>query len=155
LTCVLDTGVDCNKFQKDRPGEWKMRVNKVAEMLEISVGTVRYYTRIRFIKPSKDYSNGYKNYSQADVQRLRFIISARHLGFTVEDISKILGDASKGKTACPLVRKLIEQRLAEIEQRFKETQMLLKRMKAALRDWEGKPDKAPTGHMVCHLIEET
>lgn len=130
-----------------------MRVNQVAEILEVSVGTVRYYTRIGFITPSKNSSNGYKEYSQADVQRLRFIISARHLGFTVEDIGEILGEAGKGKTACPLVRKLIEQRLAEIEKRFTETQCLLKRMQAALRDWEGKPDKSPTGHMICHLIE--
>ena len=132
-----------------------MRVNQVAKKTEVSADTVRYYTRIGFLNPSKDCSNGYKNYSQADVQRLRFIISARHLGFTVEDIGEILGEAGKGKTACPLVRKIIEQRLEEIEKRFKETQMLLTRMKAALRDWEGKPDKTPTGHMVCHLIEET
>tara|TARA_R110000772_G_scaffold171136_2_gene283146 strand:- start:504 stop:902 length:399 start_codon:yes stop_codon:yes gene_type:complete len=131
-----------------------MRVNQVAENLQISVGTVRYYTRIGFIKPGKNSSNGYKTYSQADVQRLRFIITARQLGFTVEDIGEILGEAAKGKTACPLVRKLIEHRLAEIEMRFAETQILLKRMKAALRDWEGKPDKSPTGHMICHLIEE-
>ena len=88
------------------------------------------------------------------MQRLRFVITARQLGFTVEDVGEILGEAGKGKAACPLVRKLIEMRLAEIELRFTETKILLTRMKAALRDWETKPDKSPTGHMICHLIEE-
>lgn len=130
-----------------------MRVNELSKQLRISADTVRFYSRIGFLTPTKSLANGYKDYSENDLQRLRFILGARQLGFSVEDIGQILGETSKGRSACPLVRRLIKQRLNEIEKRFIETERLRKRMLAAVKDWDLKPDKAPTGHMVCHLIE--
>ena len=57
-------------------------VKQIADALEISADSVRYYTRIGFLVPSKSH-NGYKYYRSADVTRLRFILSARSLGFSV------------------------------------------------------------------------
>ena len=71
----------------------------------------------------------------------------------MKDIEVILAEAKTGRTACPLVRELIEERLKETEKKFAETKVLRARMQAALKDWQSKPDKAPTGHMICHLIE--
>lgn len=130
-----------------------MRVNQLAQKLGVSGDTVRYYTRIGYVHPVKNNSNGYKEYGEKEEHRLRFILSARQLGFTVEDIGQIIGEAEKGKTPCPTVRRLIDQRLHETEQNFSQTIALRKRMEAAVEDWQRKPDKAPTGHMICHLIE--
>jgi DNA-binding transcriptional MerR regulator len=130
-----------------------MRVNQLAQKMGISGDTVRYYTRIGYVHPIKSKANGYKEYSEKDEHRLRFILSARQLGFTVEDIGQIIGEAEKGKTPCPTVRRMIDQRLHETEQRFSQTMALRKRMQAAIKDWDNKPDKAPTGDMICHLIE--
>jgi len=65
-----------------------------------------------------------------------------------------LSHSDKKQSACPTVRRLIDQRLHEIDQRFKETLQLRERMQRAVSEWNQKPDKAPTGHMICHLIEE-
>lgn len=131
-----------------------MRVGQLAQRLGITGDTVRFYTRIGYVHPVKNKNNGYKEYSETDEKRLRFILSARQLGFTVEDIGQIIGEAEKGKAPCPLVRRLIDQRLRETDQRFAETVALRERMKTAVADWQHKPDKAPTGEMICHLIEE-
>lgn len=130
-----------------------MRVNHIAEALGISGDTVRYYTRIGYIRPHKNANNGYKEYSEKDAKRLKFILGARQLGFSVTDIGRIIQEAEKGKSACPLVRQLIDKRLKETEKQFSETVELFERMKAAVLDWQDKPDKAPTGDMICHLIE--
>ncbi len=130
-----------------------MRVNQLAKQLGITADTVRYYTRCGFLKPKKNRSNGYKEYSEADENRLRFIVSARQLGFTVDDIDQIIRVSDKGKTPCPLVRKIIQQRLEETKERLDESLALRDRMLAANKDWERRPDKLPTGQMVCHLIE--
>ena len=53
-----------------------MKVSEVAATLGVTPDTVRYYTRIRFVVPGKNGSNGYKSYSEADVQKLHFILSA-------------------------------------------------------------------------------
>ena len=129
-----------------------MTVNEIAGLLATTADTVRYYTRLGLVTPSKS-SNGYKFYSDTDQSRLRFILSARQLGFSVNDIQQILKEADHGKSACPLVRKLIKTRLAETEKQFQQMLQLREKMQRALKQWERMTDKAPTSHMVCHLIE--
>lgn len=130
-----------------------MQVKQLAKIAGVTADTVRYYTKAGLLSPSKNRSNGYKEYSQQDCRRLQFILSAKQLGFSLDDISQILAEAGKGKTACPLVRQIIEQRLMETEVRFNEIRLLRKRMQTAVNDWKDKPNKVPTGHMICHLIE--
>ncbi len=31
--------------------------------------------------------------------------------------------------------------------------LLIERLKKTINDWQDKPDSAPTGKMICHLIE--
>ena len=130
-----------------------MRVTELANALNTTPDTVRYYTRIGLIKPIKSPENGYKLYGNMAQKRLKFILNARQLGFSVEEIREILSEADKGHTACPLVREIVEHRLAETEKQFQEALLLREKLKNAISDWQTKPDKAPTGHMICHLIE--
>ena len=85
---------------------------------------------------------------------MRFIVSARQLGFSVDDIGLMIKEAQRGKSVCPLVREMIVARLAETEAVFKDMNTLRGRMKKAIKEWEAKPNKAPSGDMVCHLIED-
>lgn len=130
-----------------------MRVTELANALNTTPDTVRYYTRIGLIQPIKSPENGYKAYGKTVQQRLKFILNARQLDFSVEEIREILTEADKGHTACPLVREIVEHRLAETEKQFQATLLLREKLKNAISDWKNKPDKAPTGHMLCHLIE--
>jgi DNA-binding transcriptional MerR regulator len=134
-------------------GKITMRVNELAKKLGVSDDTIRYYTRAGFVTPGKDQSNGYKSYRERDENRLRFILSARQLGFSVADIAQILAEADGGKSACPTVRHLIALRLQETTQRFEDMQKLRKRMLAALNEWGSRPDRQPSGISICHLIE--
>lgn len=130
-----------------------MRVNELANALNTTADTVRYYTRIGLISPIKSPENGYKDYGETVQRRLKFILSARQLDFSVEEIKDILSEADKGHSACPLVREIIEHRLAETEKQFQAALLLREKLRKAINDWQSKPDKAPTGHMICHLIE--
>ncbi len=130
-----------------------MRVSQLAQSLNITPDTVRYYTRAGFLSPKKNRHNGYKEYSDTDETRLRFILSARRLGFSVSDIREIFAVADTGRTPCPLVRKLIRERLVENQARLDDSLALRKKMITATKDWDKKPDKLPTGKMICHLIE--
>ena len=131
-----------------------MRVKEFADVLKTTPDTVRYYSRIGYLKPAINKLNGYKEYSNTDLNRLRFVLSARHLGFSVDDIGEILAVAGKGNTPCPLVRDLIQKRLEKTEKQFLETVNLHDQMKAAVNEWKDKPDKEPTGDTICHLIED-
>ena len=131
-----------------------MKVNELANKLNITPDTVRFYSRNGFLSPLKNPSNGYKLYSVKDQRRLQFIISARQLGFTVNDIAQILQEADQGHTACNLVREIVEKKLAETERQFQQTLALRNRLQSAIIDWQDKPNKAPSSDMICHLIED-
>lgn len=130
-----------------------MRVLEVAQKLGVTADTVRFYTRIELLQPKVNPQNRYKEFSQVDVERLKFIVGARQLGFTVDDIKTIISKAQKHQSACPSVRKIIEQRLEETERQFAELVQTRKRMKRAIKQWETMEDKMPTGTIICHMIE--
>ncbi|MBL4941274.1 MAG: MerR family DNA-binding protein [Colwellia sp.] len=130
-----------------------MKVSELAKNLTITPDTVRFYTRNGFLTPLKNAENGYKSYTLKDQKRLAFIISARDLGFSVNDIANILQEADQGHTACDLVRELIEKKLIETERQFQQTLALRNRLQSAIIDWQNKPNKAPSSEMICHLIE--
>ena len=130
-----------------------MKVSQLAKVLNTTPDTVRYYSRIGLIMPIKNTENGYKSYNQQAQQRLKFILSARQLDFSVEEIKEILLVADNGSTACPLVREIVEHRLAETEKKFNDALILRNVLRNAIDDWKSKPDKSPTGDMLCHLIQ--
>lgn len=65
------------------------------------------YTRFDYIS---------RRYGIQQERRLRFLLSAKRLGLSLKDIRVILDMAQFGDTPCPLVRKLIDQRLEAIRE---------------------------------------
>lgn len=130
-----------------------MRVKELAHLVGVPPDTVRFYTREGLLSPNKNPANGYREYGPSDVKRLGFILRARQLAFSVEDIRTLLTQADRGEAPCPTARALIEARLAEMEQRLEELQKLCKRMRAATQTWEAEPDCEPCDQHICHLIE--
>ncbi|WP_016955335.1 MerR family DNA-binding protein [Catenovulum agarivorans] len=128
-----------------------LQVNELAKALNTTADTVRYYARLGLITATKS-ANGYKLFNSEQQARLRFILSARQLGFSVADISDILDKADCGQSACPTVRKLIEQRLHEVEEKIKQMQQLHQKMTLALESWQDQQDQLPDSEHICHLI---
>lgn len=130
-----------------------MRVQALADAVNVTADTVRHYTRIGLLEPTKNPVNGYKEYTSEDLQRLSFIVRARDLGFGLSDIEEIFKRADKGDSPCPMVRDTIEQRLVEVKRKLDEMTELYERMKHAVDTWSAMPDSQPCGKHLCHLIE--
>ena len=130
-----------------------LQVKTLAASLGVSENTVLFYTRLGFLTPTKNQGNGLREYGEKDMQRLRFILSARQLGFSVDESGDISKETEKGERSSLLASSLIKQRLLETEKSFAEALALRKHMKAASNKWQNEPDKVPTGHMINRLIE--
>ena len=130
-----------------------MRVSEIARRLKVSPDTVRYYTRIQLVRPTKS-DNGYKDYSEGDFHKLRFAIRAKALGFHLSDIKKLIETSEHGKTPCPEARRIIAENLEVLAASIQESINLYERMESAVLDWQGKPDKLPSGDTICSLIED-
>lgn len=125
----------------------------LAKKTNLSIYTVRHYTRIGLLQPIRNSTNNYKVYQAADAVRLKFIVAAKELGFTLSEINQILNEAEHGNSPCPSVRKIIVHHIEENQRKIKELQKLQKKMEGALQSWQVLQDSMPNGHSVCHLIE--
>jgi MerR family transcriptional regulator, Zn(II)-responsive regulator of zntA len=125
----------------------------LAKETNLPIYTVRHYTRIGLLQPARNSTNNYKVYQPADAVRLKFIIAAKDLGFTLAEITQILDKAEHGESPCPSVRKIIVRHIEENRQKIKELQKLQKKMENSLKDWGNLQDSMPNGTSVCHLIE--
>ncbi len=70
-----------------------MTIGKLAAAEGIGVETVRFYQRRGLLPQPQRPDSGYREYSDADRERLVFIRRARRLGFTLSEISELLGQA--------------------------------------------------------------
>lgn len=67
-----------------------MKIGELAKRAEVPIDTVRYYEREGLIPPPVRRASGYRDYLDADVDRLRFVRRAKGLGFTLHEIRELL-----------------------------------------------------------------
>jgi MerR family transcriptional regulator, thiopeptide resistance regulator len=67
-------------------------VGEVARLAGVTVRTLHHYDRIGLLRPDVRSDAGYRGYGEADLARLQRILAYRELGFTLEDIGRLLDD---------------------------------------------------------------
>lgn len=130
-----------------------MIVVELARQTGLDPEIIRYYTRIGLLKPLRNPTNNYKQYSPADVKCVRFIRHARGLGFTLAEIGEIFETRRQGKSPCPKVREIIKRRIEENSRALENLTVLQHRMESALALWQRMPDEAAEDSTLCNLIE--
>jgi MerR family transcriptional regulator, copper efflux regulator len=102
-------------------------------------------------RPSRTES-GYRIYDGEVLARLDFIKRAQVLGFSLDEIKRIIADRRAGQRPCAEVREIVRRRLGELDQRMREMRWYRNELASALEDWEETGDVE--GH-VCGLIESS
>ena len=65
-----------------------MTIKEVEQLLEVPRATVRFYEKEGLITPTRE-GNGYRDYSDEDVEKLKKIIILRKIGMSVEEIDDL------------------------------------------------------------------
>ncbi len=94
-----------------------MKIGELARQARVSVDTVRFYEQRGLISPPARSDSGYRQYTDADAKRLRFIVHAKELGFTLEEIKQLLALRADGSD-CAKVNKVAEEKANEIAARI-------------------------------------
>ena len=107
-----------------------MKIAAVAEATGVSQRMIRHYEAIGLIpRPSRLDSN-YRDYSSADVGRLRFVANARDLGFPTDEIAELLALWGNDRRASAEVKKLALARAEALDAKARK----LDAMRATLLD---------------------
>ena len=69
-----------------------MTIKEVEERTSLSRSNVRFYEKEKLIEPSKNEKNGYRDYSENDVENIKKIAYLRTLGISIEDIRRIMSE---------------------------------------------------------------
>ncbi|WP_052350432.1 MerR family transcriptional regulator [Paenibacillus gorillae] len=67
-----------------------MKVHVAAKQLGVTPRALRFYEEKGLLKPRKEEENGYRDYSEDNINQLRWIIALRELGLPVTAIGKVL-----------------------------------------------------------------
>lgn len=107
-----------------------MLIGELAKQTGTTSKTLRFYEAEGLMPEPGRTSSGYRDYEPDAVHRVAFIREAQQAGFTLHQIGQILDIREGGEPPCEHVGQLIEQRIAEVEQRLTE----LTQTKAHLED---------------------
>tara|TARA_R110002072_G_C7840306_1_gene524919 strand:- start:91 stop:561 length:471 start_codon:yes stop_codon:yes gene_type:complete len=135
-------------------GEIKMMlVHEISKRSKMTTDAIRYYTRIGILQPVRDPINAYKYYNENDLNKLKFIMRAKQLGFKLNEISSVLKESQEGKSPCASVREMIQKHIIENKKLLSEKMALQSRMEEALALWKELPDDPACDNTVCFLID--
>jgi DNA-binding transcriptional MerR regulator len=92
-------------------------IGQVAALAGVSVRTLHHYDDVGLLTPTGRTPAGYRRYDDADLARLRDVLSYRELGFSLEQVRSILDD-SRADPASHLRNqyRLVRERIARLEQ---------------------------------------
>ena len=104
-----------------------MTIGALAGACAVGVETVRYYQRRGLLDEPRRPAGGVRRYGEPDARRLRFIRRAQSLGFTLDEVGKLL--RLESTPDCARARRVASARLAEVEAKIAD----LERVRGALR----------------------
>jgi MerR family copper efflux transcriptional regulator len=103
-------------------------IGQLARRSGIGVETVRFYEREGLIPAPPRRPSGYREYPEETLSRVRFILRAKELGFSLKDIHELLELRVSRKSTCADVRKRAEAKIVEVREKL----AMLREMETAL-----------------------
>lgn len=70
-------------------GAYAMKINEVEQLVGITKKNIRFYEEKGLLEPKRQVQNGYRDYSDGDVDMLRRIKLLRKLSVPIEEIKKL------------------------------------------------------------------
>jgi DNA-binding transcriptional MerR regulator len=134
--------------------ERPLLIGRLAKLAGVKSDTVRFYERSGLLpKPSRTAS-AYRVYDDAALKQLRFIKKAQSLGFSLDEVRRILQLRGASGT-CRAVLAIAEATLEETEVKLRELQSFHDLLAANVRRWRKLPARRKCAAEFCDLIESS
>lgn len=125
-----------------------MNIGEASKKSGVSAKLIRHYESIGIIPKASRALSGYRTYSEKEVNILRFVKRSRGLGFSMEEIKKLVGLWRNKKRASLEVKKLATKHIENLELKIHELQSMVDSLKHLANNCHGddRPD--------CPILEE-
>ena len=95
-----------------------VNIGKVAKLSNLTVKTVRYYADIGLVRPLKNNSTGYRDFSEDDLARLQFVAKARKFNFSIQECEELLSLYSDKNRPSKDVKALTLEKISQIDSKL-------------------------------------
>ncbi len=132
-----------------------MKIGELAKATRLKAITIRYYESKGLLPPAERTAANYRAYNEADIERLEFIMKAKRLGLSLDDIKGVLLIHGRGEPTCVHVRELLDERLALVDSLLRDLQAFRKDLAMLKEQASGMEDCRPAGGRICWIIENS
>lgn len=130
-----------------------MQIRDLARQSGVSPKAIRYYESRGLLAPPARHANNYRDYPPEALDRLRFIASARSLGFSLADISELLAARDRDDAPCARVLTALDAQITTLDRRIADLLALREDLRHLRREGEHRPrDRGESGQCVCYLV---
>lgn len=130
----------------------KLLIGRLAKLSGITPDTVRFYERSGLLPKPARTESGYRVYDDVALRQVRFIRKAQSLGFSLDEIRRIMSLRGHGKETCRCVIAMAEATLSETETKLKELSKFRDNLTTNLTRWK-RQGRGPIAAEFCALIE--
>jgi DNA-binding transcriptional MerR regulator len=113
-----------SRQKKEDKERWT--ISQIADQLDISTRTIRFYEEKGLIRPSRTTGN-HRVYTTRNKARLKLILRGKRFGFSLEEIAEMIGMANADLDERHQIEKSLEYgdaKLKQIQDRKKELELL-------------------------------
>lgn len=130
-------------------------IGDLAKLAGVKPDSVRFYEKSNLLPEPERNESGYRVYKEDALKRLKFIKQAQSLGFSLEEVRRILSLRGQGAKTCACVFKIAEATLSETEEKLRELKTFRDTLKENLERWKAGPGKGHVASEFCALIESS
>jgi DNA-binding transcriptional MerR regulator len=126
-------------------GNGALSSGELAHLAGVSRDTLRHYERKGVLPRPLRGHNGYRQYPSEALQRVQLVRRALSVGFTLDELAKVLKVRDAGGAPCEEVRKLAAQKLLNVQDQLRELTALRDDLQKTLSDWDARLARRTTG----------
>ena len=126
-------------------------IGALSKTTNCNIETIRYYEREGLLPNPPRTDGGHRVYSEEHLKRLTFIRRSRQLGFTLEEVRRLLRMVDGGHYTCAEVKTLTLEHLCDIRGKLAD----LRKLERVLKDLADKcnGDETPECPIVDTLFQ--